>query len=316
MPELPEVETIKNDLIRAGLCGKIIASADIFWHRTLAFPAIQQFQKKIFGACIQSLSRRGKYLIIHLQKSNLKKGQSFLRKQESKIPDQARDDKEGEEFLIMHLRMSGRIDLKEKGFIPRAHDRARLVFDDGSQLLFHDTRKFGRWYFADKAEKIVGELGMEPLDEKFNILWLAEALKNKKRMLKPLLLDQTFIAGIGNIYADEALWYAKLHPETNSSRLRENEVASLWKGIVKAIGLGVKNAGTSMGVGKANFYSVGGKRGGNQERLQVFRRTGEKCPRCSAKITRIIVAQRSTHLCPACQKRRPAGRQGEPNGYL
>lgn len=279
MPELPEVETIKNDLVRAGLCSRAIRSVDIFWHRTLARPSAVEFQKQIKSMKIEKLSRRGKYLILELA---------------------------GREkcFLIIHLRMSGRIDLKETGFVPRTHDRARLVLDDGSQLLFHDTRKFGRWYFVDDAEKIVGKLGIEPLDKNFTVGWLAEKIKNKSRALKPFLLDQSFIAGIGNIYADEALWYAKLHPETNTARLKAGEIKSLHAGIVKAIELGIRNAGTSMGVGKANFYSVGGKRGGNQEKLKVFRRTGEKCPRCHAKIVRIVVGQRSTHLCCDCQKRR------------
>ncbi len=282
MPELPEVETIKNDLVRAGLCSRKIQSADIFWHRTLACPSAPEFKKQVKDLKIKRLSRRGKYLILEL----------------------ASHGSWSAAFLILHLRMSGRIDLKEKEFDPRVHDRARLVLDDGSQLLFHDTRKFGRWYFVNDAEKIVGKLGIEPLDEKFTAGWLAEKIKDKSRALKPFLLDQTFIAGIGNIYADEALWYAKLHPETNSAKLKAEEIKALHAGIVKAIELGIRNAGTSMGVGKANFYSVGGKRGGNQEQLKVFRRTGEKCPRCHAKIVRIVVGQRSTHLCPVCQKKR------------
>lgn len=291
MPELPEVETIKNDLVLAGLCGRVIQSADIFWHRTLAVPSAEKFKKQIKGLKVEKLSRRGKYLIFELAQL----GSSPL------VLDSA--------FLVMHLRMSGRIDLKDKGFDPRAHDRARLVFCDGSQLLFHDTRKFGRWYFVGNEEDVVGKLGIEPLDKKFTVEWLAAKTKGKSRALKPLLLDQTFIAGIGNIYADEALWYAKLHPETNSSRLKPEEVTVLHAGIVKAIELGIRNAGTSMGVGKANFYSVGGKRGENQEKLKVFRRTGEKCPRCREVIVRIIVGQRSTHLCPKCQPARGKGRR-------
>ncbi len=276
MPELPEVETVRKDLIRLGLPGHVIQSADLFWHRTLAVPSLKEFQEKIAGAKIKDLARRGKYLIFNLDKG----------------------------CLIMHLRMSGRIDFKTKPFDPRVHDRARLVFSDGAQLLFHDTRKFGRWYFTDDAEKIVGKLGIEPMDKKFTAAWLAGKLKNKKRTLKPLLLDQTLVAGIGNIYADEALWYAKLNPTINSSRLNDAEIQALHAGIVKAISAGIKNAGTSMGEGKANFYSVGGKRGSNQEALKVFRRTGEPCPACRVRIERIIVGQRSTHFCPSCQKNR------------
>lgn len=285
MPELPEVETIRNDLIRAGLPGLKIRSADIFWHRTLAAPSIAEFKKQIAGSKIAGLSRRGKYLIFELAAPGIRG--AGLRPA----------------FLIIHLRMSGRIDLKEKDFAPRIHDRARLMFENDSQFLFHDTRKFGRWYFVEAAEKITGKLGIEPLDEKFTAAWLAEKIKGMKRVLKPLLLDQTLIAGIGNIYADEALWFAKLHPQKNSAKLKSAEIEALHKGIVRAIEKGIKNAGTSMGTGKANFYSVGGKRGGNQEELNVFRRTGEKCPRCETKIIRIIVGQRSTHLCPACQRK-------------
>lgn len=282
MPELPEVETIRNDLLRAGLCGKTIRGADIFWHRTLSVPAVPDFLKKVKGLRVEALKRRGKYLIVELSKKSA---------------------------LILHLRMSGRIDLKEKGFVPRVHDRARLVFDDGSQLLFHDTRKFGRWYFVDDVETVVGKLGIEPLDENFAAEWLIKNIRGKSRALKPFLLDQGFIAGIGNIYADEALWYAQLHPRMNTAKLSTDQIKALHAGIVKAITLGVKNAGTSMGVGKANFYSVGGKRGGNQEKLKVFRRTGEKCPRCSEKIIRIIVGQRSTHLCPVCQPQEKRSRE-------
>lgn len=284
MPELPEVETIKNDLIRAGLIGHVIRGADIYWHRTLATPALAEFQKQIKGMRIEKLSRRGKYLIIELASCDLR----FAAHEPS--------------FLIIHLRMSGRIDLKEKNFEPRKHDRARLIFKDDSGFYFHDTRKFGRWWFVHNAEKVIGKLGIEPLDPEFTSAWLTEKIKNKSRALKPMLLDQMIIAGIGNIYADEALWYAKLHPQKNSAKLRTEEVKALHAGIVKAISLGIQNAGTSLGVGKANFYSAGGKRGTNQDQLNVFRRTGEPCPRCHEKIIRIIVSQRSTHLCPKCQK--------------
>ncbi len=323
MPELPEVETIRTDLIRAGLPGRIIRSADLFWHRTLAVPSLKEFQKKIAGSKIKDLARRGKYLIFHLEKTFLKSerlsphGAACPREggeRGSKIPDRVREDKKRGAFLIMHLRMSGKIDLKPGAFALRPHDRARLVFENGEQLLFHDTRKFGRWYFTDDREKIVGKLGIEPLDVKFTAAWLSGKLKNKKRILKPLLLDQTLIAGIGNIYADEALWYAKLNPTINSSRLTSAEVAALHAGIVKAIMAGIRNAGTSMGGGKANFYSVGGKRGDNQDNLKVFRRTGEPCPLCRAKIERIVVGQRSTHFCPQCQRLSAGNRTGKNHG--
>jgi formamidopyrimidine-DNA glycosylase len=126
-------------------------------------------------------------------------------------------------------------------------------------------------------------------------------LKSRRRQLKPLLLDQTFIAGLGNIYADEALWESGLHPLQRTDALSKEEVAALHASIRRVLRRGLKNLGTSLGTGKANFYSVGRRRGRNRDALNVFRRTGEPCPRCATPIRRIIVGQRSTHICPQCQ---------------
>ena len=270
MPELPEVETVRKDLIRAGLPGRVIQSADLFWHRTLAVPSLKDFEMKIAGAKIKGLARRGKYLIFNLDKG----------------------------CLVMHLRMSGRIDFKSKAFDPRKHDRARLVFTDGAQLLFHDTRKFGRWYFTDDATKIVGKLGIEPLDKKFTAGWLAEKLKNKKRTLKPLLLDQSLVAGIGNIYADEALFEAKIHPRVMTHTLTFKQVRALNTAIKKVLRQAIRFRGSTL----RDFVDADGVVGSYRSRHKVYDRAGENCPRCKKhKIERIVLGGRSTCFCAVCQ---------------
>lgn len=274
MPELPEVETVRRDLIREKIQGSAIASAKILWHRTLATPSIQTFEKEIQGAKVESLSRRGKYLILELSEKR---------------------------HLIIHLRMSGRIEVR--GNEPaKKHDRAKLVLKDGRELVFHDTRKFGRWWFVKDLEEVVGKLGPEPFAETLSLPDFEKRLRATNRMLKPLLLDQTFVAGLGNIYVDEALWFARLHPEVNSGKLKKNQIKDLYDGILKAIQTGIKNLGTSLGKSETNFYSVAGRRGRNQDALNVFRLTGEPCKRCCVRIERIVVGQRSTHFCPKCQR--------------
>lgn len=275
MPELPEVETVRRDLIREKIPGSVISEAKILWPRTLAVPACGIFEKEIRGLEIKGLSRRGKYLILELS---------------------------DEKHLIIHLRMSGRIEVR-KNEAPKKHDRAKLTFKDGRELVFHDTRKFGRWWFVEDLAQVVGKLGPEPFAETLSLRDFEARMSQTSRMLKPLLLDQTFVAGLGNIYVDETLWFAKLHPQMNSGKLKAAQIKDLHGAILKAIEIGIKNLGTSLGKSETNFYSVAGRRGRNQDALNVFRLTGKPCPRCRARIERIVVGQRSTHFCPKCQKR-------------
>jgi formamidopyrimidine-DNA glycosylase len=150
---------------------------------------------------------------------------------------------------------------------------------------------------------VLGQLGTEPLEPSFSTKTLKNILTSRKRLLKPLLLDQTVIAGLGNIYVDEALWEAGLHPCRRSHTLSDTEVKALRRTIPRVLKRGLKNLGTSLGTGKANFYSIARHRGRNQDQLKVFRRTGTPCPRCRQPIERIVVGQRSTHICPHCQIR-------------
>jgi formamidopyrimidine-DNA glycosylase len=274
MPELPEVQTIVNDLITAGVKGATIAGAKVFWSPTIAEPSASAFCRRIKGKKISTIRRRGKFIVFEL--------------------------KNGENLLI-HLRMSGRLHLVARD-LPRAkHEHVIFDFMDEHQLRFHDTRKFGRIYLTADPDGILGRLGLEPLAAGFTRKVLAQQLRPRRRRLKPLLLDQTFIAGLGNIYADEALWESQIHPCRMAASLSDSEIRALHRAIPRVLKRGLKNLGTSLGTGKTNFYSIAKHPGRNREKLKVFRRTGRPCPRCRTKIQRLVVGQRSTHICPKCQ---------------
>jgi formamidopyrimidine-DNA glycosylase len=197
--------------------------------------------------------------------------------------------------------MSGRLHLVSDDLPRKKHEHVILSLADGRQLRFHDSRKFGRLYLTSDAEKILNRLGPEPLATGYTQKIFARSLSPRKRMLKPLLLDQTFIAGLGNIYVDEALWESKVHPRRIAASLTESEIRALYRAIPRVLKRGLKNLGTSLGTGKTNFYSIAKHQGRNRDELKVFRRTDLPCPRCQTKIQRIIVGQRSTHICPKCQ---------------
>jgi formamidopyrimidine-DNA glycosylase len=274
MPELPEVETIARDLNAGGIVGKTLAGAQVFWERTIAEPSAAEFCRLVPQKRVLGVRRRGKFLVLDLADGSC---------------------------LLIHLRMSGRLHWVPKGTARERHEHVVLSFADGNELRFHDPRKFGRMYLTSEAETILGRLGPEPLDPAFTVQRLQMLMKSRQRQLKPLLLDQTVIAGLGNIYVDEALWEARLDPRQPSDTLSLRKIAALHAAIQTVLRRGLKNLGTSLGTGKANFYSVGRRRGRNRNALKVFRRTEEPCPRCTAKIKRIIVGQRSTHVCPKCQ---------------
>jgi len=275
MPELPEVQTIVNDLINAGLIGKTITGASVFWKKTIALPPAEEFIQTISGQTISNIRRRAKYIIFDFQNGL---------------------------HLLVHLRMSGKLQLISPNTEPDKHEHVILHFSDKFDLSFHDTRKFGRMTLVDDPELIFGLLGPEPLDSAFTVDIFKKLIQSKNRKLKPLLLDQTFIAGLGNIYVDEALWEAKLHPRQIASKLSGKKLEALYNAIRFVLQKGIDNLGTTLGKGKSNFYSAGKRRGRNAEQLNVFHRTDQPCPRCNTSIVRIIVGQRSTHICPKCQE--------------
>jgi len=274
MPELPEVQTVVDDLKAAGFEGAVVTRADIFWPKTICGLSAAAFQRKIKGLTIDAIRRRGKFIVFDFY-----------------------DDG----HLLIHLRMSGRLLIKTTGLPRLKHEHVVLNFKD-RQLRFHDTRKFGRFYLVRDANQILGRLGPEPLDSSFRAAGFATMLKNRGCMMKPLLLDQSFIAGLGNIYVDEALWDARIHPQKMAAELDALETKSLYHAIRKVLRRGLKNMGTTLGSGQTNFFSIAGHTGRNREQLKVFRRNGLACPRCRMVIKRIVVGQRSTHVCEGCQK--------------
>jgi formamidopyrimidine-DNA glycosylase len=264
MPELPEVETITRTL-RPALLGKNILSADLLWNRTLVSPSPAMFQRRIRGQQIQDIFRRAKFLHIKLSTSH----------------------------LIIHLRMSGDLLVILGGYQPARHDRLILKLTDDRTLVFSDPRKFGRVWLVDDPAEIFQNLGPEPLSDEFTPAWLYAALHTQHRQLKPLLLDQSFLAGLGNIYTDEALHMARLHPLTPSDSVTLEEAEILWMAIREVLEEGIRCNGASIDW----VY-----RGGDfQNHFRIYGRQGEPCPVCGTKIERIVVGQRGTHFCPKCQ---------------
>lgn len=276
MPELPEVQTIVNDLIEAGLLHARIISVKVDWSRSIAGLSPQEFMRRLKGSRIENIRRRAKYIIFDLGENN--------------------------GALLVHLRMSGRLRLAHASENRDKHEHVSIAFSESRELRLHDTRKFARLYLCTTAEEITGDLGPEPLGPDFKLAGFISMLGSRARMLKPLLLDQRFIAGLGNIYVDEALWKAGLHPCRRACTLTHAECKRLFIAIPRVLKRGLANMGTTLGTGEANFYSVAGRRGGNRSQLRVFRRTGLPCPRCNEPIERIIVGQRSTHICRFCQR--------------
>lgn len=273
MPELPEVETISRELENSGLIGLRIEKVNIYWDRTINAHSTESFLKTVQGQKITGVSRRGKLLVISLSHG----------------------------YLLIHLRMTGKFSyIGPQGHL--AHERVRLLLSDGRVLSFQDQRKFGRWTFVEDLAQGTAHIGVEPLSDAFTFEVLHELIQGKKTAVKPFLLNQKYISGLGNIYVDEALFEAKIHPLRQTSSLTRKELALLHQGIVKVLKKGIDYMGTSLGNSQVNYFSVSGRQGGNQYRLNVFRKEGEPCGRCGTIIEKIRVAQRGTHFCPNCQQ--------------
>lgn len=272
MPELPEVETIARTL-RPQLIGKTIREADLRWNRTLAAPSPRKFKELVKGQQIKEVSRRAKYLILHLSSLRSGSGQAFS--------------------LLVHLRMSGDLLLRNSTTEPAPHDRLILKLSGGKSLAFNDTRKFGRVWLTADPQEILGALGPEPLSAEFTSAWLYAALHAKRRQLKPLLLDQTFLAGLGNIYTDEALHLAKLHPLRLSDSVSRRQAEALYEAIQSVLREGIRRNGASI-----DWVYRGGE---FQNYFRVYDREGKPCLVCGALIQKFVVGQRGTHICPNCQ---------------
>lgn len=266
MPELPEVETIVRNY-REPLVGRRIIRFTSHWPRQ-ASPSVRAVQVGLKNRTITSVARRAKYIVVALDN--------------------------GAHFFV-HLRMSGSFGWAEPDARtqPGAHVRAEWLLDDGRRLLFHDARKFGRIIFTRSPDEVTGALGVEPLEDVFSVAHLATLLGRRRRALKPLLLDQTVIAGLGNIYTDEALHRAGLHPLCPSDAVLADGTRRLHAAIRAVLREGIRRNGTSI-----DWIYPSGQM---QDYLRVYGRTGEPCRTCGQAIVALRVGQRGTHICPRCQ---------------
>jgi formamidopyrimidine-DNA glycosylase len=274
MPELPEVETVVRHL-RRPLIGRTITRVAVYWPRTIACPPVEMFTQQLPGLSIRAIRRRAKYLVFELS---------------------PRLDASPTAYLLVHLKMSGQLDVVPRERSIDSHDRVIFDLDDSRQLRFNDTRKFGRMYLVDDVETVTGRLGPEPLSEEFTLAAFEQRLAKHAGRLKPLLLNQAFIAGVGNIYADEALWLARLHPLRRADSLTHAEARALYRSVRRALQDGIRRNGASFD----RVYTAGEY----QNYFRVYDREGQPCRRCKRPIRRIVVGQRGTHFCPHCQPRK------------
>jgi len=267
MPELPEVETIKNEL-SPRVVGQRFTQVAILDTELVCGGSAEEVRRGLIGQKVESLERRGKYLIFQL--SN---GRS----------------------LIMHLRMTGVLLLN-----PRGVDRyARAVFhlSNGHRLVFSDRRRLGLIWLADDADTVVGKLGPEPLDESFTPGILGQRLSRHHIPVKAALLDQCIVAGIGNMYADEALFATRIHPLRKADSLSPEEVQTLYQSIRRVLGAAIGSKGASVDT----YVRPEGELGTAHFDFKVAHRGGEPCPICGSAIERVLVQNRGTYFCPGCQ---------------
>ena len=270
MPELPEVETTVRAL-RDPLLGRTFTGVRNYWPRHIATSSPEALQERIVGQRIESMGRRGKYLLFHLS---------------------------GNDTLIIHLRMTGHLSVVGRETPVAAHTHTIFSLDDSRELRFRNTRKFGRVYLVADPEQVLGNLGPEPLAPTFTVAVLKERFQGRSKQMKSLLLDQTFVAGIGNIYADEALFSAGIHPERTADSLSEAEIVALHNGIRDVLQTGIEREGASID----RYVKPDGTRGSMQNAVAVYKRGGQPCYRCGTPIRRIVLGGRSTHFCPVCQQ--------------
>lgn len=268
MPELPEVETVKNELT-PHIVGCTITGITPVWEGIIKEIAVGEFIQRVVGQQILSLSRHGKYLFLHLSSG---------------------------EVLVIHLKMTGSLILSASEAPP--YTRAIIHLDSGQNIYFRDPRKFGVLKLIKDVSIIESKLGPEPLDRNFTIKVFASRLKNRTAPIKALLLDQKFLAGVGNMYADEALYLARIHPARVSGNLTMEEVRRLHYAIRRVLKAGISNKGASI----VTYYHPDGSTGTAHFQFHVAHGMRKTCTACGTTIKRIVVRNRGTYFCPKCQQ--------------
>ena len=272
MPELPEVETVRQGLKKL-LLGRIIKRVCVYYDGIIEYPSVLEFTSNIENQKINDIDRFGKWLIFVL------------------------DDY----YLLSHLRMEGKYFIEDASDELNKHEHVVFKLDDGSELRYMDVRKFGKMHLIPKDKiKDIGpliDLGLEPWDKKLDISYLRDKYKNKKLPIKSVLLDQSIIVGIGNIYADEILFLAKINPYTRAMDLDDNDLFNIIKYTRKVLERAISEGGTTI----RSYSSVNGVHGLFQQELNVHSKEGEKCPVCGSKIVKVKIGGRGTYYCEKCQ---------------
>jgi formamidopyrimidine-DNA glycosylase len=269
MPELPEVETVVQS-IKGHLLGESFTEIVINWPKTLHNFDKSKFNEIVAGKKIIDIKRRAKYIIICFESS----------------------------LLAIHLRMTGKLYAVNTIDLDKKHVSLYLKFGK-KYLIYEDTRKFGRFYLYNDMIHLDNKLGVEPLELDFTKEWIVENMRQKKRQIKALLFDQSFICGLGNIYIDEALWHAKIHPLSISNNISIKKLHVLRSAIIKVLSDSIELGGSSIRDFTYNFKYVGNY----ALNLKVFGKQGTECQRCQTLIVKCKVSQRGTHYCPKCQRR-------------
>jgi formamidopyrimidine-DNA glycosylase len=271
MPELPEVETIVRGL-RKSIEGRSFIGVSLSWPRQIATPEPGEFARRLSGQQVRILDRRGKYIVFQLT----------------------------HDVLLIHLKMTGRLYITGSTISGFGEDRwVRAVFglDNGHEMRFSDARKFGRLYLVGRADEITGPLGPEPLSSDFTLTGFQASLSRRLTNIKALLLNQRILAGVGNIYADEALWEARIAPQRKANTLKSEEVAALYAAVRLVLQRGIDYEGASV----SWYRKADGSRGGSQNQFNVYDQEGKPCSRCGTPVVKIRLGQRGTHFCPVCQ---------------
>lgn len=267
MPELPEVETIIREL-KPLLTGRTIKMVEPLWAKTF----VDQAERPVSGQTIRQIRRIGKYILFDLDQSH----------------------------LVIHLRMTGRLSIQNNQFELNDHPHLRclIYFEDGSVLLFEDTRKFGRIYHVEQAEQVLKEVGLDAFDPQMTFDYFYSSLKKRKMGIKAFLMSQKWIAGLGNIYTDESLFRAKIHPEQLCSKISRKKAKELYDAVQYILQKAVENMGSTI----SDYRDAYGNPGQNQLYFKVYKRAGQPCFNCGTLIEKKRVAGRGTHFCPKCQK--------------
>ena len=269
MPELPEVESIRRFLSSSGFMTQRVETLLVQHERSFRNESAQGLE----GTAFSSITRKGKKLFIHL--------------------DDART-------LVVHFSMSGSFTLRERCEPADIHDRV-IFLSESMQLAFHDPRRFGMIILTDDDSLIAGRLGIDALSSDLSKDMLVSLLERKRGAIKSVLLDQSIISGLGNIYVDEILWAAGIHPLRKACQVPISSLQLLFDQMRRILTASIASGGTSLGDGESNYHA-GGVRGGYYPYLKVFDRDTQRCERCSSVIEKIRVAQRGTHFCPSCQR--------------